>query len=616
MGGISGVFHLHRQPDEADRRFVEEGATGVSVAAHAAGAAAKAAGSGGALLAARSRSTLAASPKTIVALAGRFDRCPGTGLSAAESLLIAWEQQRPGQGIDALARFEGAWVAAILDRTTGALHLLRDPFGIRRLFFAQKGPQIAFCSQLRPLLQLPWVSRDLARENLAEYLSFRYVHAPRTLLRDVQSLPAGHHLEAGGQPSREDSRGGDSLRVSMQPWFQVRYCAPYTRHPVDTDALAELERRLNRSVAARASGKERVGVFLSGGLDSSALSAVAARLGPIHTFTVGIEDAEDDEIPYAGRVANLLHARHEVVRISPAAYQEAFGRIAAGSDQPVTDPAAIPQLLLADAARQHVDVILSGDGGDEIFGGRMVGAIAAQLPLSRLLARLPGPLRAVAASAFGSRRPELHDPTLPVGLARRIGGLQIFDRDARSLLIRDPGWVRPGVRQSCLEPFYREVISDPINEILHAWLRGRMAEDGLARSGLAASLSGLSLREPLLDRDLVTFCAGLPGDWKVRRQGGGAITKWPLRELLKPVLGRSLVNRPKRVLPGPWRRWFEGPLQPFMQAQAEALRQDRARLFLPGAIDTLLRQMQQPGTDVKVWTLIFLDAWIRSVGAI
>lgn len=607
MGGIAGVLDVRgvEAQGAAAQRLCGEG-EGVSAVEHRLSA-------GGALLMARANSTLAASARTVVALAGRFDRGPGTGRSAAEALLAAWEQQAPGQGVEALSRFEGAWVAAVLDRESGALHLLRDPFGIRRLFFAQKGGWIAFSTQIRPLLQLPGVSRDLAREHLAEYLSFRYVHAPRTLLRDVQALPAGHRLEVvpGG--------AGGSLRVSMSPWSSLRYSTPWSRLPDDADALAELERRLNRSVAARASGKERVGVFLSGGLDSSAISAVAARLGPVHTWTVGIEDAEDDELPYAGRVANILRTQHEVVRVGPAAYRGAFERIVAGSDQPVTDPAAIPQLLLAEAARGVVDVILSGDGGDEIFGGRMVGSIAAQLPLSRLLSRLPGPALALAARAFGSRRPELHDPTLPVGLARRIGGLQIFDRDARAHLIRDPGWVRPGVRLACLEPFYREVVSDPINEILHAWLRGRMAEDGLARSGLAASISGLSLREPLLDRDIVTFCAGLPGPWKVRRAklepGGGAITKWPLRELLRPVLGRSLVNRPKRVLPGPWKRWFEGPLQGFMQDRANDLREDRARLFLPGAVDALLRQMQQPGTDVKVWTLIFLDAWIRSVGA-
>ncbi|HND29142.1 MAG TPA: asparagine synthase C-terminal domain-containing protein, partial [Myxococcota bacterium] len=341
------------------------------------------------------------------------------------------------------------------------------------------------------------------------------------------------------------------------------------------------------------------------------------RLGKVHTFTVGVQDADDDEVPYAGRVANLLHTQHEVVRVAPATYQESFEQIVRGFDFPVTDPAAIPQYLLAKAAKSSVDVILAGDGGDEIFGGRMVGTVAAQLRLSTLLTKMPGPARRLAAGVFGKQRPELHEPTMPVGLARRIGGLQIFDREARATLIRDPGWVRPGIRRSCLEPFYREVVSDPINEILHAWLRGRMAEDALARSGAAAALSGLALREPLLDRDLVSFCAGLPGSWKVRNGGpSGAVTKWPLREILRPILGRALVNRPKRVLPGPWRRWFEGPLKHFKEEQAARLRQDQLRLFLPGAVDNLLARMAEPGTDVKVWTLIFLDAWLREIRAV
>lgn len=587
MGGIYGIFRQDGGLEEAEHRFVGVDDPAVSHARQE-----------GCLMGARARSTLASSPRFFVALAGHFDRSPGTGLSAAQTLLDAWEKQ----GIEALARFEGAWVGAVFDRQQRRLHLLRDPFGIRRLFIAQKGSTIAFSTQIRSLLELPWVSRELARENLAEYLSFRYVHAPRTLLRDVIALPAGHHLEFKG-------------RADIRPWFSLKYCTPYSRFPDDQANLGELERRLNRAVAARASGKERVGVFLSGGLDSSAITALASRLGKVHTYTVGVQDADDDEVPYAGRVANLLHTQHEVVRVSPQGFQDSFETLVEGSELPVTDPAAIPQYLLAKAARQHVDVILAGDGGDEIFGGRMVGSVAAQLRLSGLLTRLPGPLRRGAARVMGDQLPELHDPTVPVGLARRIGGLQIFDRDARAALIRDPGWVRPGIRRSCLEPFYREVVSDPVNEILHAWLRGRMAEDALARSGTCAALTGMGLREPLLDRDLVSFCAGLPGTWKVRPAPGGAVTKWPLRELLKPVLGRALVNRPKRVLPGPWRRWFEGPLRPFMEEQASLLRQDRYRLFLPGAVDQLLSRLHEPGTDVKVWTLIFLESWMRSLGA-
>jgi asparagine synthase (glutamine-hydrolysing) len=547
---------------------------------------------------ARSRSTLALSERSWVMVAGHFDRSPATGLSAAESLLVAWEKE----GIDALNRLDGAWVAAILDRHSNRLHLLRDPFGIRRVFFSYRNGQIAFSTRMRELLELQWVSRDLAREHLAEYLSFRYVHAPRTLLRDVYALPAGHQLEFDGR------------QLDIRPWFRLRYCPPFTRAPDDKNTLEELDRRLNRAVSARASGRERIGVFLSGGLDSSIITAVATRLGEVHTYTVGVEDAEDDEVPYASRVANLLRTRHCVVRVSPEIFQNAFMPIVEGSDLPVTDPAAIPQLLLAQTASKDIDVILSGDGGDEIFGGRMVGTVAAQLRLSTWLARLPGPIRRTLGG-FLKDRPELMDPTAPVGLARRIGGLQIFDRTDRTQLMRDPGWVRPGVRRTCLEPFYREVVSDPINEILHAWLKGRMVEDGLTRAGIAASLSGVGLREPLLDRELVSFCAGIPGPWKVRSHAGGATTKWPLRELLKPVLGRAMVNRPKRVLPGPWQRWFEGPLRKFMQERADLLREDAFRLFLPGAIDSLTSRMSQPGVDTKVWTLIFLDAWARSVKA-
>lgn len=585
MGGISGIHVLDGRPDDEERAVLGEGSTF--------------AGDGSFLLA-RPRSTLARNDRYVVLVCGRFDRAPATGLSAAETLLESWTRQ----GRDALGLFEGAWVAAVLERQTRKLTLLRDPYGIRRLYWARKNGRLAFATSPRELLPFPWVSREIARENLAEYLSFRYVHAPRTLLRDIHALPAGHALTL------------DRGDVRVEPWATLRYAPPYAAMPDDRPTLEELERRLNRAVAARASGKERVGVFLSGGLDSSAITLFASRLGPVHTFTVGVHDGEGDETPYAGRVANLLRTRHEVVRVGFPEFHDAFPVVVAGCDAPVTDPAAIPQYILARQARSSVDVILSGDGGDEVFGGRMVGILASQLRLSTWLGRLPGPARRGVAAALGDRRPELKDPTVPFGLARLIGGVHVFDAEARAELLRDPGWARPGIRHVCLEPFYREVVSDPVNEILHAYLRGRMPEDALLRSGASASLAGIGLREPLLDRDLVGFCAALPGPWKVRPGAGGAVTKWPLREIMRPLLTRGLVNRPKRVLPGPWRKWFAGPAKGFLAERVALLQDDPWKLWMPATIRQLAAQPEGPGIDARLWTLIFLDAWLRDVRAV
>ena len=582
MGGISGIHYAEGAPDEDERRAL---AVGTSLTGD------------GAFLSALPRSTIARNDRFVVAVSGHFDRAPVTGLSAAETLLEYWTRS----GIGALAHFEGAWVAAVLERRTRTLHLLRDPFGIRRLYWSHKHGRIAFASSPKPLLDLPWVSREIAREHLAEYLSFRYVHAPRTLLRDVQALPPGHHLVFDGQPR-------------VEPWFHLRYAPPYSSLPDDRPTLEEIERRLNRAVAARASGKERVGVFLSGGLDSSAITLFASRLGPVHTFTVGVQDAEDDEVPYAGRVANLLKAKHTVVRVDFETFRGAFDQVVGASDAPVTDPAAVPQYLLAKAAAGNVDVILAGDGGDEVFGGRMVGMLASQLRLSAWLRRLPPPARGAAMRFFGDRRPEINEPNTPFGLARKIGGVHVFDGDDRQALMRDPGWVRTGVRRMCLEPLYREVVSDPVNEILHVYLRGRMSEDALARTGACAALAGIAIREPLLDRDLVGYVAGLPGPWKVRTGVGGATTKWPLREILKPALSWGLVNRPKRVMPGPWGRWLQGPARGWLDERVATLRDDPHKLFLPSAIDGLMT-MERPGNAAKLWTLLFLDAWMRELRA-
>lgn len=586
MGGIAGLYHpgIPGQPDAAERDALPGGSRFVG---------------DGAVLVCQPRSTMARNDRFSVMVSGHFDRSPVTGQSAAEVLLDYWERL----GIDALAHFEGAFVAAIFERKAPALHLIRDAFGIRRLYYATRGGRFAFSNNVRPLLDLPWVSRELARENLAEYLSFRYTHAPRTLLRDISVLPAGHHL----------TLNAEGLKV--EPWFKLRYSPPFADLPPDRPTLKELEQRLNRAVASRASGKERVGVFLSGGLDSSAIALFASRLGPVHSFTVGMQDAEGDETPYAGRVASLLQTRHDVLRVSAEDFRDAMDVVVGRSDQPPPDPAAMPHYLLAKAARPHVDVILSGDGGDEVFGGRMVGVLAQEMRVSSVLARMPG--RRLFAGALKGR-PELKDPWAPFGLSRLIGGVHAFDHIARAGLLRDPGWVRHGVRRLCLEPIYREVTSDPLNEILHVYLRGRMAEDTLTRAGTAASLAGIGLREPLLDRDLVSFLASIPGHWKVRTQLGGAVTKWPLREILRPVLGKQLVQRPKRVLPGPWRRWLSGG-QPFIDERLQALKEDKFKLFQPGAVEALItvvhteKETSQSGAEGKLWTLLLLDAWLRDM---
>ncbi len=585
MGGIAGIVRRDGPPTDAERDALPAGSRylGETVA-----------------FSVRARSTMASSDALVVCVAGHFDRAPQTGQGAAELVRDGWQSE--GAGV--FAQVDGAWVAAVWERGPRRLHLFRDPFGIRRLYYTDQGGRLAFGTALRPLLDVPGTSRELAREHLAEYLSFRYVHAPRTLLRAVMALPPGHRLT------------WENGTTTVQPWFRLRHAPPYSPMPSDEESLPELEKRLFRAVAARASGKSRVGVFLSGGLDSSAITWAASRLGPVHTFTVGVHDADDDEAPYAGRVATILRTQHEVIKVSADDMLGALPLMVSATDAPLTDPAAIPQYLLGKCARQSVDVVLCGDGGDEIFGGRMVGVLAAQLRLSTWLRRLPGPGRKLAASIFGQQRPEIEDDNSPFGLARLVGGVIAFDVAARKGLMRDPGWVRDGIRRTSLEPFYREVVSDPINEILHAYLRGRMPEDALARTGAVAQLSHLGLRAPLLDRDLVTWLAGLPGPWKVRDQVGRPVTKWPLRTLLKPVLGRPLVSRPKRVLPGPWRRWFKGPLAPFLADRVEALKEDPLRLLMPGAVDHLAARVDEGGVSERLWTLFFLDLWCRDVGAV
>ena len=201
---------------------------------------------------ARPRSTRAEDDDLVVMVSGHFNRAPSAGQSAADVILEGWR----AQGAGVLSRVEGEWLVVVYEKATRRLHLARDPFGVRRCFWAAHGDRVAFATTLDSLLALPGISRELARENLAEFLSFRYVHAPRTLLRDVRALPPGSVLmvEPDGAPR-------------VEAWHRLKYAPPNSPQPADEETLSEIERRLFRAVAARASTATR---------SSSSPSAISA----------------------------------------------------------------------------------------------------------------------------------------------------------------------------------------------------------------------------------------------------------------------------------------------------------------------------------------------------
>ena len=514
----------------------------------------------------------------------------------AELLAQGWNHW--GDGV--LERINGDFALATWDSQREILVLARDRVGARPLFYTWLQGRLAFASDIRALLTLPWVSKELAREHLAEQLAFRYVHAPRTMLRDVRLLPAGSiaTIDAGG--------------VILKRWDRAKMCPADADEPPEQEVQARLESLLDRAVGRRMD-QGGVGVLLSGGGASSAILGMASKKGPTRSYNVSLSDGGQDEASFAGRIARIYGSEHKLIRLDRKDFVRALDQAIPASSAPLPTPAAIIQWLLLE---QTEGVVLSGDGADELLGGSRVEELMLELRAAGVAANLPTGLRGGMGRLLGRRGQQILVGPERFGLVRHVGGSNIFGQQARREVLRDPSLVRPGVRRQMLEPLYREVRSDPVNEVLHVYQRGWLPHNSLARARQAAVSAGVDLRFPLLDPELLDYLDTLPGRAKVKRRLGRWQSKWPLKHLNARELPPRLVWRPKRRMPAPLERWLRGEGEAFLWEQVSAICEDPHKIFQPDAIRRLAREHAAGDADhgAKLWTLIFLDAWLRSLG--
>ncbi len=521
--------------------------------------------------------------------------------SATEAVLVCWRKW----GVGLAQRLDGAFSIVVWDRRKQVVHLVRDRLGVRPLFWARKGDKLAFASELPALLEVPWVSRDLARENVSEYLSFRVVHAPRTLLRDVHQVEPGHWFRAKSDDQQ------------TRRYWSPLYAPRNTPRPSQRDVIPALQDAVQHAVKRRLIGANPTGLYLSGGLGSTAIAAACKRLTrPLPTFTMSFDDDPFPEAPFAGRVARLLGLDHHDVLIGTPDLAGSFEDGIRALGHPIGNPAVFLQLMLARVASEHVQVVLSGDGGEELFGGRMMNRFARYLTLAKQFQKLPGPARAMLAvplRQFERGHRVVIDPA-NFGLELEVGGSRLFDANGRMELFREPVLARPMVRHDVLQPFYQRLETDPVNAALHAFLRSWLGDDSLVRFDRTANAAGIDIRFPLLDQEVVKMAAALPGAFKLRRPGGSVHSRWPLMAMLDGVLPPTLINRPKRGMPTPLDPWLNGPGRLFLEERFRALKADRSGLYKPESLDQLRRDVgRKPGAGAKLWALIILDSWLELV---
>ncbi len=512
--------------------------------------------------------------------------------SDTEVILQGWE----AFGEEVVHKLRGMFAFAIWDRRRRMLFCARDRLGIKPFYYHHtEGRLLAFASELKSLLEVPQIPREVDPIALEEFLRHRYVIAPRTMLRGVLKLPPGHTLSATTRGVRID-------RYWELPLDQ----APEPRP--EAAILEEFDTLFRETVRRHLIADVPLGAFLSGGLDSSAVVAMMARCGvaKIKTFSIGYK-APESELPFAAIVARRFETEHHPLELTPEDFRDLFPKIVWYMDEPVGDEASLPLYYLARFARRHVTVALSGEGSDEIFAGYPIYRTMLfyqgfeQFPLARAAGRVLGrwiPHRKLRkyAGMLGSPLEERYD-----GVSRVLS----FD-EIRG--IRNGAELR-GERET-IRAIYRQTAAlSPLRRMCGLDLKTWLADDLLVKADRMSMASSLELRVPFLDHQLVEFVFRLPDDMKIR----GRRMKYLLKRYLADRLPREVLDRPKMGFPVPTKAWFRGDLAAMARENLLAPN-GPVREFLSGpVVERLLDRHARSDLSGPIYALLVFDQWLRNL---
>jgi asparagine synthase (glutamine-hydrolysing) len=503
-------------------------------------------------------------------------------------------------GAYALTRLRGMFAFALWDTVSGELFCARDPFGIKPLFVASGTGGTAVASEKKCLLELAdLVEFDTTIDDRAvqHYTVLQYVPEPETLHRGVRRLESGCYARIRPGQTPQTTR-------YFVPRFDVTPISPGTEQARYDEITAVLE----DSVAKHMRADVTVGAFLSGGIDSTAIAALAIRHNPrLITFTTGFEREGFSEIDVAVASAEAIGARHIAKVVSPDEFVAALPEIVWYLDEPVADPALVPLFFVAREARKHVKVVLSGEGADELFGGYTIY----REPLSlKPFDYLPRPVR----RSMGTLSKPLPDGMRGKSLLHR-GSLTLEQRyygNARSFSDAQLREVLAGFRSEWTHtditaPIYAESADwDPVARMQHidlfTWLRG----DILVKADKMTMANSLELRVPFLDPEVFAVASRLPVDAKITR----ATTKYALRRALEPIVPPHVLNRPKLGFPVPIRHWLRaGPLLEWAHEMVNASATDN--LIDASAVRRMLDEHRCGTADHsrRLWTVLIFMLW-------
>ena len=522
--------------------------------------------------------------------------------SDTEVIVHAYEQW----GDAAVDRFRGMFAFALWDEPKRRLLLVRDRLGVKPLYYSATPRGVTFGSEIKALLEDPDVPRGWSAEALDAYLTLSYVPAPQTIYRGIWKLPAAHLLVA--------ERG----RVTVRRYWDL----PFTGDgdPArESEYLEELDALVTEAVRLRLVSDVPLGAFLSGGIDSSAVVAsMAETCGPdrVITTSVGFDEHAFNELEYARTVARHLGVtQHEKV-VRPDIV-DLLPKLAWHLDEPFADSSAVPTYYVSKAAREHVTVALSGDGGDELWAGYTRHRVEQwELTAREWL----GPTGAAVAGRMAERLPlgvkgarSLRHLALPAAAAcARKHAYGLFENDVRGSLY-SPEFANE-VRDA--DPFIGFRLAydgcgsrDPLDRALYVDVKTYLVDDIMTKVDKMSMAVSLESREPLLDHKLLEFAARVPSSLKLKNGQG----KYLLRRLLERRVPKSIVDRPKQGFAAPIGAWLRGPLAPMADA---LLRDGRLRdrgVFDDRAVAALWTEHRDGRKDHchRLWSLVMLELWFR-----
>lgn len=524
------------------------------------------------------------------------------GSSDTETLLQCFSRWGIGNTLKATV---GMFAIALWDRQERTLTLARDRLGEKPLYWGWCNQTLLFGSELKALQMHPVFNAEVDRSALALLLQYNAIPAPYSIYRGIQKLPAGHMVQI-----RQGDRPGEAMPRAY--WALNEVIESGLANPflgTDGEVVTALQQRISQSVAGQMLADVPLGAFLSGGVDSSTVVALMQQQSsePVRTFAIGFNEPGYNEAQYAKEVAEYLGTDHTELYVGTNDALSVIPDLPHIYCEPFADSSQIPTFLVSKMAKQQVTVALSGDGGDELFGGYNPYQFAPKV--WRLVRRLPLKIRKLAVAV-------LADTPVPDKLHKLLRVLPCADREAFYDALMSH-WQQPEqtVIGSGIVPTAMNSPSRwPKTDSFEHWMmavdaKQYMSDDILAKVDRAAMANSLETRVPLLDHRVIEFAWRLPLHQKIRNGTG----KWALRQVLYRHVPRAMIERPKKGFSIPLASWLRGPLRDWAEAQLEETRLNREGYFYAAPIRKMWKEHVDGKRDnaSKLWSILMFQAWLE-----